>query len=300
MVNLRIFGLSQWNLCSTRRDGCFRLAACLTALLLPRFAVASEPLASLEQGYRLMYSLQFDAARSEFSKWENEHPGNALGPVSEAANLLFSEFERLGVLEAQFFVKDSTFEALKKLQPDPDLRARFNATLDRAEAEARQGLTKNERDPDSLFAMALVYGLRADYAALIEKQNMASLRYTRQAGEYGDKLLKIAPDYYDAYLATGIGKYIVGSAFAPVRWFLQIAGYNADKEKGIQELKLTAEKGRFLGPFARILLAIAYLRDNNPAEARKLLAGLQNDFPSNPLFAREIARIDGQTNRRSE
>ena len=296
MGNLRTLELSQWNPCSARRGGCLRLALCLTALLLPPFAVASEPSASLEQGYRLMYSLQFDSARLEFSKWENEHAGNALGPVSEAANLLFSEFERLGVLEAQFYVKDSTFEARKKLQPDPDLRARFNATLDRAEAEARQGLAKNERDPDSQFALALVYGLKADYAALVEKQKVASLRFTRQAAEYADNLLKIAPEYYDAYLATGIGKYIVGSAVAPVRWFLEIAGYNADKARGIQELKLTAEKGRFLGPFARILLAIAYLRDNNPGEARRLLAVLQSDFPSNPLFAREIARIDGQAN----
>jgi hypothetical protein len=262
-------------------------------LLLPRFALASDSAASLEQGYRLMYSLQFDSARLEFSRWQNEHAGNALGPVSEAANLLFSEFERLGVLEAQFFVKDSTFEARKKLQPDPDLRTRFDAALDRAEAQARQGLAKNDRDPDSLFALALVYGLKADYAALIEKQNVTSLRYTRQAAEYADKLLKIAPDYYDAYLATGIGKYMVGSAIAPVRWFLEIAGYDADKAKGIQELKLTAAKGRFLAPFARILLAIAYLRDNDPGQARQLLADLQNDFPANPLFAREIARIDG-------
>jgi len=268
---------------------------CVTAFfLLPMFAVAAEPPASLDQGYRLMYNLQFDSAQREFLRWQREHSGSPLGPVSEAANLLFSEFERLGVLEAQFFVKDSSFTAPKKLLPDPRLRARFDGALSRAEAEARQRLAKDGHAPDSLFALAMVYGLKADYAALIEKRNMASLRYTRQASELADTLLAIAPHYYDAYLATGIGKYIVGSVRAPVRWILQIAGFDGDKERGIQELKLTAEKGRFLGPFARILLAIAYLRENGRQEARQLLIELYDEFPSNTLFAREVARIDGR------
>jgi len=157
-----------------------------------------------------------------------------------------------------------------------------------------QRFAEDAQNHDSLFALALVYGLKADYAALIEKRNMVSLGYTRQASEFASKLLAVAPNYYDAYLATGIGKYIVGSAVAPVRWILQIAGYTADKKKGIQELKRTAENGRFLGPFARILLAVAYLRQKDRQQARLLLVGLRDEFPSNPLFSREILRIDGR------
>lgn len=263
-------------------------------LLLPLFALAAESAASLDQGYRLMYDLHFDFAQREFSRWQREHPGDPLGPVSEAANLLFSEFDRLGVLEAQFFIKNSSFAARKKLLPDPELRARFDAVLNQAEAEARNRLAKDAQNLDSLFALALVYGLKADYAALIEKRNMAALRYTHQGSEVADKLLVVAPNYYDAYLATGISKYIVGSVVPPVRWILQIAGYQGSKERGMQELKLTAENGRFLGPFARILLAIAYLREDDRRQARWLLAGLRDEFPSNSLFTREVTRIDGR------
>jgi hypothetical protein len=55
---------------------------------------------------------------------------------------------------------------------------------------------------------------------------------------------------------------------------------------------LTAEHGRYLGPYARILLAIAYVREKDKPRARLLLASLRDEFPSNPLFAREIARLD--------
>jgi hypothetical protein len=259
------------------------------------FAGAAEPPVSLEQGYRLMYNLQFEAAHQEFERWQKEFPGDPLGPVSEAANYLFSEFERLGVLEAQFFVKDTSFRARKKMQPDPETRARFDAALTRAETEAQQRLAEDAQHPNALFALTLVYGLKADYAALIEKRNMAALRYTRQASERAAQLLAVAPENYDAYLATGIAQYIVGSMMAPMRWVLRIAGYAGNKQQGIQELRRTAEKGRFLGPFARILLAIAHLREEEPQQARRLLAGLREEFPSNALFAREIARIDSRS-----
>jgi len=271
------------------------LTPLLVFLWLP-LAASAEHAASLDRGYRLMYNLQFDAAQREFIGTQREHPTDPLGPVSEAANQIFSEFERLGVLEAQFFVKDASFQSRKKLLPDPELRARFDAALSRAEALARQRLLEDGENPDSLFALALVHGLRADYAALVEKRSMAALRYTRQASEFGSRLLAVAPGYYDAYLSTGIAKYIVGSMTAPLRWVLRLAGYAADKEQGLKELELTAENGRFLAPFARILLAIAFLRDNNRAQAREILLGLRDDFPSNPLFAREIARLDGAIN----
>ena len=55
---------------------------------------------------------------------------------------------------------------------------------------------------------------------------------------------------------------------------------------------MTADHGHYLGPFARILLAIAYVRDKDNARARGVLAALRDEFPNNPLFAREIARLD--------
>lgn len=263
-------------------------------LIFPWLARAAGPPASLEGGYRLMYNLRFESAHTEFLRWQSEHPGDPLGPVSEAANYLFSEFARLGVLEAQLFANDASFRARRKLRPDPAVRARFNAALNRAEVEARQRLAEDVQNFNSLFALTLVYGLKADHAALIEKRNLAALRHTRQASHLAGQLLAVAPDYYDAYLATGIANYIVGSRVAPVRWILRMTGYPGDKQHGMQQLRLAAEKGRFLGPFARILLSLAHLRENEPQQARRLLAGLREEFPSNPLFAREIARIDSR------
>src|SRR5208282_2888790 len=117
----------------------------------------------------------------EFESWEKLNPENPMGPVSEAAGVLFSEFNRLGVLEAQFFQDDSIFAARKKYEADPQQRARFERQLARAEDLAKSRLSRDAHDRDALLAMTLANGLRSDFAALIEKRNLASLHYTREA-----------------------------------------------------------------------------------------------------------------------
>jgi hypothetical protein len=247
---------------------------------------------SLDSGFRLLYDLDFPRAHQVFSSWELQHPDDPLGPVSDGAGLLFSEFDRLGVLESQFYTDDKAFDTRKKLTPDPIVRDRFNAAIDQAESRAQARLAKDPKDHDALFAMTLSCGLKADYAALIDKRNLESLHHTKEATRWAEQLLALDPGYADAHVATGFSKYIIGSMAAPVRWLLRIGGVSGDKTAGIAELQLTAQHGRYLAPFARILLAIAYVRDKNKPQARVILISLRDEFPGNPLFSREIARLD--------
>jgi hypothetical protein len=76
-----------------------------------------------------------------------------------------------------------------------------------------------------------------------------------------------------------------------MRWILRMTGAQVDKEVGLKELRITAEKGHYLLPYARLLLAVAALRDKNREQARSLLEGLAREFPSNHLYARELAKL---------
>jgi hypothetical protein len=255
-------------------------------------AVADLPSAGLDRGFRRLYDLDFTGAQKEFESWEKLNPENPMGPVSEAAGVLFSEFNRLGVLEAQFYEDDSIFAARKKYEADPGQRARFEQQLIRAEDLAKVRLSRDSGDRDGLLAMTLANGLHSDFAALIEKRNLASLHYTKEATAWAAQLLAADPSCYDAHLASGVSRYIIGSMAAPVRWILRLGGVSGDKAGGIAELQTTAAQGRLLAPFARILLAIAYVREKDLPRARELLLALQRDFPDNTLFGRELARLD--------
>src|ERR1039457_603139 len=102
-------------------------------LLMPLTAPADVPSLGLNAGFRRLYDLDFGGAQKDFETWEKQNPADPMGPVSEAAGILFSEFNRLGVLEAQFYEEDSVFSARKKYEADPAQRSRFEQQLGRAE-----------------------------------------------------------------------------------------------------------------------------------------------------------------------
>jgi hypothetical protein len=252
---------------------------------------APTPASPLDRGFAGLYNLDFGGAQEDFAAWHRMHPEDPMGPVSEAAGFLFSEFNRLGVLESQFYENDAAFADRPKLTADPTLRDRFQNAITRSETLAHAKLKKDPKDRDALFALTLCSGLQADYAALIEKRNLASLHFTKQASVSAQQLLAVCHNCYDALLATGFSKYIIGSMAAPVRWILRVGGLPADKQGGIADLQTTAEHGHYLAPFARILLAIAYVREKDRPQALEMLAGLQREFPRNTLFSRQIAHL---------
>lgn len=245
----------------------------------------------LDDGYRLMYNMQFDAARQAFQQHQTQHPADPLGHVSEAAAYLFAEFDRLHILQAEFFTNDNNFLNFRKPAADAVLKGKFEAALAQGQKLAGAMLAARPEDADGLFAETLRLGLQADYLALIEKKNMASLGAVKQGRALAERLLARHPEMYDAYIAVGVENYLLSVKPAPVRWLLHAGGAQTDKGTGIEKLKLTAEKGRYLLPYARLLLAVADLRDGRPAEAKRRLAWLAGEFPQNALYREELAKI---------
>ena len=238
-----------------------------------------------------MYDLRFDEAHQVFREWKQSHSADSLGPASDAAAYLFSELARLGALESELFTDDVRFENRAKLRPDPRVRTQFDREIARADQLADSALQANAGDVNALFAKSLTFGLRADFAALIDKHDLAALRYTKEGRPFGDKLIAIDPKAYDAYLGTGVENYLLSLKPAPLRVLLRLTGSLVDREKGVEQLRMTAQHGHYLEPFAKLLLAVAAIRDNNRAQAHDLLSELHNRFPHNQLYVRELNRL---------
>ena len=247
---------------------------------------------ALDSGYRDLYNLQFDEAHQHFADWQKQHPDDPMGPASDAAAYLFSEFNRMHILEIDFFADDSNFTGDKnKPVPDPVVRQHFDAALARAQQLAHARLAHDPNDANALLAEVLTFGLRGDYLALVEKRNFAGLSQMKQGRALAQRLLATDPHCYDAYVAVGVENYLLSQKPAPVRWFLRLGGAQTDEDVGLQDLRLTAEKGHLLRPFARLLLAVAAVRAKDRKTARSLLLGLSQNFPQNTLYAKELARL---------
>jgi hypothetical protein len=267
--------------------------ASLLALLAA--GATAQPPATLDAGYRDLYNLQFDAAHQVFQEWQKTNPEDPLGPVSNAAAYLFAEFDRLHVLESELFTDNNKFEARSKLVPDANAKRSLDVELGKSDALADRILGRDSSNGDALFAKVLGQGLRGDYAAMIEKRDLAGLGYMKNGRALAQQLLAAHPDYYDAYLAVGVENYLLSQQFAPMRWALRLTGAQTDKQAGLKNLRLTAEHGHYLLPYARLLLAVAALRDNDKNQARELLSGLSQEFPQNHLYRKELAKLQQQS-----
>jgi hypothetical protein len=249
----------------------------------------------LNIGYQQMYNLDFGGAHQTFTTWEQSYPEDPLGPVSNAAAYLFSEFNRLKILEFDLFTEDERFEKRPKLMPDPTVKASFEKELARSDQIANRDLTAKPNDAHALLALVMASGLRGDYVALIEKKNLAGLSFMKNSRALAEKLLAADPTCYDAYLAVGVENYLLSLNSAPIRWILRLGGAQTDKAQGLEKLRLTAEKGHYFAPYARLLLAVAALRDKERSTARELLEGLSHEFPQNDLYRKELARLQPVT-----
>ena len=88
-----------------------------------------------------------------------------------------------------------------------------------------------------------------------------------------------------------MANYFIRSLPGAKKFFLSLAGIHADKKAGIRQLEIGADHGHYLRPFAKILLALAALREKKLEVARAQLSELAVEFPENPLFANELAKL---------
>jgi len=258
-------------------------------------SVNTEP--SLDAGFQLLYELKPEDARASFAAWQASHLEDPVGSAAEAASYLFEESYRQGVLSSEFFLDDKRFFGAIAITPDGALRDAFFAAVRRAQDLARRRLDSDPHDANALFGMTLSLGMQADYASLIEKQQLESLAMIGEADTFARRLLAVNPDAADAYLTLGTANYIIGSLPPVKRLLLHLKGISGDKRAGIRQLEIAAARGRYLRPFAKIMLALAALREKKTEIARMHLEELVAEFPGNPLFGGELARLNAVSGR---
>lgn len=252
---------------------------------------ADEP--ALDQAFAALYNFNFPAAHGAIDREIAAHPGDSLPYAVRASGYLFYELDRLGILESEFLIDDNRIVAKKNPpQPDPVTRTKFLQAVADAQSRANAALAKDPNDKNALFAMCITDGVATDYMALVEKHQIRSLSPAKESNNYAQRLLKLDPKFYDAYLAAGFSEYLVGSLPFFIRWFVHFDNVSGSKEAGVRNLKLVASEGHYLKPFAKILLGIAALREKHPKDAQRLLAELARNYPQNPLFRKELAKLN--------
>jgi hypothetical protein len=244
----------------------------------------------LTAGFDLLYEQKFVEARETFASWQSRNLDDPFGEVAMAASYLFEELYLQGVLTSDFFLNEKRFLHGIDGRPDPERMRHFGEALRRARELAKVRQKTNPKDGEALFALTLAAGMESDADSILQGKRMDGLKGMKEATKYANSLLADYPDVADAYIALGIANYVIGSQGAGSRFALWFDGVHGNKKLGMEQVAKTAEDGRYLRPFAKILLALAARREKQVALAQNLLKELSEEYPDSQLFASEYAK----------
>jgi hypothetical protein len=246
---------------------------------------------SVDRAFNRLYSFDFPGSQAIIDAHIQSHPEDALAHALCGAVHLFSEFQRLNLLETDFFLNDDKMTDKKRLKPDPAARSQIFSATEAARKTATARLAQHPEDPLALFALCMAAGLETEYTVLVEKKYLRSYGLSKETQGSARKLLALNPPFYDAYVTLGSAEYVVSNLNFFFRIFVRFDNIKGSRQSAIENLKKAIDGGRFYQPYAKILLTVVYLREKRLQDALLLMRELERDFPENPLFKKESAII---------
>jgi tetratricopeptide (TPR) repeat protein len=270
------------------------LFVCLSAASVLRAGAGSDyhPVDPLTQpAWQHFYNNEYDEAIAYFQKEVDVQPDDPEAWNHLAQGILYREMFRNGALESQLVSGTNPFVRRAKMEVSPAVRERFTTAINKAMALGEADLQKNPNDVRALYALSVAHGLRANYLFLVEKAWTDALKDATASRKYSNRLLEVDPKFVDAEVVQGLHEYVVGSLPFYMRMFGFLAGFHGDREGGIRDLQLVAQKGVLSKYDAKILLAVIYRREHRSQEAIPLLKELSQRFPRNYLFRLEQVQM---------
>ena len=263
-------------------------------------AVSAESEKNLHAAFDHLYNLEFGPALRLFEQVAQAEPDSATVRAFWASALLYEILAHQGSLQSQLFVTTNEFLKQQRLPVDPQLDRRFQEVTEEAQQVAQRRLKRDPQDMDGLFALGLVYGNQANYAAGVKAEYFRGLRLGEKAFDSHRRLRQLRPELHDTAIVLGIHDYILGSLPRTLRFFLFFAGARGSRERGLVYFQEAATQGEYLTTYAKILLVVARFREQQLAQALPLVEDLRGRYPRNPIFTLELTKLYRQLERYPE
>lgn len=226
---------------------------------------------TLTKGIRDTYNLRFEAADAAFATVVKAHPDHPAGHFF----LAMVEWWRI-LIDIDNESRDDKFYDM----------------LDDVIDLCDRRLKKNERDLAGLFFKGGSIGFKGRLLAN-RKSWVKAATTGKEALPVVLDAADIAPDNADLAFGTGIYDYYTAvlPGKYPVLKPLMVFLPEGSRARGLKELKLAAEKGRFANWEAKYFLMQTYYSiENKPSEALTYARELAGEFPDNPVFHRYVGR----------
>lgn len=229
----------------------------------------------VNKGIRQIYDIKFSDAETTFRQLIADYPNRPAG---------------------RFFLAMIDWWRILLNPDDESYDEIFFDKLEDVIYQCDQILDENPDDVDALFFKGGSIGFRGRLRSLRESWLKAA-DDGREALPIVQRASALDPANVDVQLGFGIYDYyasVIPDEY-PMLKPLMIFFPSADKNKGIRELKNTAENGKYAKYEARyFLMTLYYDYENDNSKAAQYAKLLNDEFPDNPVFERWKGRIQAR------
>jgi tetratricopeptide (TPR) repeat protein len=243
------------------------------------------------------YNIDYATARAKYEEIRRRLPYHPAGDLYLATVIWLEHLYKSRRLQTSLYRDRSSFYAgAKKAKEetegdavDPAVDRTFRDLMAQAKTKALALVARNRNSADALYFLGAVYGVMAGYEASTARKFFTALRNGSRSVDAHQKVLKLDPDYYDAYLSVGMYDYILGNLPFAYKAMAAIAGHRGNKERGIKRLQTVTEKDTATTDGARVLLLAVYQNEKRYHDALEILDYLSAKYPRNYLVKLEKA-----------
>jgi tetratricopeptide (TPR) repeat protein len=260
-------------------------------------ALPAEIMELRREGSEAMYNIDYTTAVAKFEEIRKRLPSHPAGDLYLATALWLKHLNKSRRLQTGLYRSGSNFYAgADKAKEDSEGDA-VDANLDRAfrermaqaKTKALALVAKNRNDANALYFLGSVYGVMAGYEASTARKFFSAMRNGSRCVDAHEKVLKLKPDYYDAYLTVGLYDYVIGSLPFGYKALATMVGIRGNKKRGISRLQTIVEKNAPSADDARVMLLAIFRNEKRDSDALSLLEHLSSKYPRNYLLKLEIA-----------
>src|SRR3989454_6219577 len=240
-------------------------------------------------GSEALFNLDYETARKNFKEMAQSFPSYPAGPQFLADTLWAETLYQTRRLQSSLYGSDDTFYSTSDDKADPRIVDQFRTFTRQARLLAEARLKQFPKDPEALYFMGAIEGLKASFEEAVERRHFAALKDGSDAVDKHREVIKLDPSYRDAELTIGLYDYTVGALALPVKIAAGMFGFHGSKKRGLATLERVAKEGRWVDGEAKTLLIVLYTREKRFAEAATYARELAAKYPRNYLYRLEAA-----------
>jgi len=243
-------------------------------------------------GFNAVYNIDYSAARDRFLQMTKLAPEHPAGYLYLANDLWLETLYQTHRLTTSVYTGTSFYsqdESEDKVDPKRDRE--FYDLIRQAVAASKARLIKNPKDVEALYYEASALGIRAAYGASVKRSFVRGIGDANESVKLQREVIKLDPEYVDAYLSIGFYEYVIDSLPAGWRLLARFAGLKGSKSKGIEHLELVTNRGKYGADDARAVLLGIYIKENQLDRALEIISHLSKQYPRNYLFGVEHASM---------